>query len=199
MFTETKTVWRGLPRVPALVVLLAVLITPNSAPSQQRQPAGLATPSPSQVGTQISGQVTKILEGDTLVLMDSNEREREIRIAGIDAPEYRQHYAKQAKRALTKLLLHRFVVVQVEGASEAGSTVGRVFLGEVDVSAALVRQGAVWVDRQYLGDKNLLAAETQARAARIGIWSLPVVQRVAPWVWRDSRQNGFHLQVDDPS
>lgn len=47
-----------------------------------------------------------------------------------------------------------------------GRTVGRVFVGPVDVNAELVREGAAWVYRAYNRDPSLLPIEAEARAAR---------------------------------
>ena len=44
-----------------------------------------------------------------------------------------------------------------------GRTVGRVYVGAVDVNAELVKQGAVWVYRQYLKAQTLLALKAEAK------------------------------------
>ena len=68
-----------------------------------------------------------------------------------------------------------------------GRTVGRVFVGQTDVNAALVRQGAAWVYRQYAHDPALLVLEQAARDDRRGLWALPEAERVPPWEWRRQR------------
>jgi len=74
--------------------------------------------------------------------------------------------------------------VVVQDTDKYGRTVGRVYVGSLDVNAELVKQGAAWVYRQYLKDQSLLALEEQARAAKIGLWGLPEAQRMPPWEWR---------------
>jgi len=68
----------------------------------------------------------------------------------------------------------------VVGADRYGRTVGRVYVGNVDVNAEMIRQGAAWVYRQYLKDQSLLALEQQAKAAKRGLWGLPETDRCPP-------------------
>lgn len=65
-----------------------------------------------------------------------------------------------------------------------GRTVGRVYVGGMDVNAELVRQGAAWVYRHYAKDPALFALEDEARAAKRGLWTLPEAQQIPPWEWR---------------
>jgi endonuclease YncB( thermonuclease family) len=62
-----------------------------------------------------------------------------------------------------------------------------VYVGDVDVNAALVEQGAAWVYRQYARDQSLFRLEEQAKAAKRGLWGLPDAQRCPPWDWRRGR------------
>ena len=65
-----------------------------------------------------------------------------------------------------------------------GRTVGRVYVGGVDVNAEMVKQGAAWVYRKYAQDQALFRLEEQAKAARRGLWGLPEAERCPPWDWR---------------
>ena len=44
-----------------------------------------------------------------------------------------------------------------------GRTVGRVYVGGVDVNAEMVKQGAAWVYRKYAQDQALYRLEEQAK------------------------------------
>ena len=48
----------------------------------------------------------------------------------------------------------------------------------------MVKIGAAWVYRKYVRDKSLYDIEIEAKAAKIGIWSLPESEQVPPWEWR---------------
>jgi hypothetical protein len=81
------------------------------------------------------------------------------------------------------------VRVKVSGQDRYGRTIGDVRAGEVDVNARMVREGAAWAYRDYLKDKRMLTLESDARAARRGLWALPQEQIEAPWDWRAERRN----------
>ena len=133
-----------------------------------------------------------VSDGDTVTCLTSASRQVKVRLAEIDAPESRQPYGSRAKQALSELAFGKQVVLEVQDTDRYGRTVARVVAGGTDVNAELVRQGAVWVYRQYSRDRSLLALEKQARAAKRGLWALPESERMPPWEWRkagrDQRQ-----------
>jgi len=106
----------------------------------------------------------------------------------IDTPERHQPYGTRARQELAALVFDRAVRVEVEEVDRYGRTVGRVYAGEVDVNAQLVRRGAAWVYRRYSRDPALLPIEAEARAARRKLWALPESQQVPPWEWRRDRR-----------
>jgi len=79
--------------------------------------------------------------------------------------------------------------VVVQDTDRYGRTVGRVYVGSVDVNAKMIRQGAAWVYRQYAKDQSLYRLEEQAKAAKRGLWGLPETERCAPWDWRHGTCN----------
>ena len=64
---------------------------------------------------------------------------------------------------------------------------GRVYVGDTDVNAELIKGGHAWVYRQYVTDPSLFALEEQAKANGRGLWGLPEAQ-VQPWEWRRGRR-----------
>lgn len=71
----------------------------------------------------------------------------------------------------------------VQDTDRYGRTVGRVYVGSLDVNAEMIRQGAAWVYRQYLKDQSLLARSC-AMTAKRGLWGLLEAERCLPWDWR---------------
>ena len=65
-----------------------------------------------------------------------------------------------------------------------GRTVGRVYVGNLDVNAEMIGRGAAWVYRDYAKDPSLYRLESEAKAAKRGLWALPETERCAPWDWR---------------
>ena len=132
----------------------------------------------------LSGQVVGISDGDTFTLLTSDKTQVKIRVAEIDAPESGQPYGNKSKQALSDLIYGKDVSVTVQTTDRYGRTVGRPYIGDLDVSAEMVRIGAAWAYRQYLRDDNLLVLEAEAKEAKRGVWGLSEAQNMAPWAWR---------------
>jgi len=128
-----------------------------------------------------------VVDGDTVRI--GNTR---IRLHGIDAPEQSQSCnardggtwacGSEATRALRGLIAGREVSCQPLTLDRYGRTVARCFLGNVDVQAEMVRQGLAWAFVKYSSD--YVAEETQARAARRGIWQ---ADTQTAWDYRATR------------
>ncbi len=46
----------------------------------------------------LTGKVVKVVDGDTLYVLDANYEQRKIRLAGIDAPERKQAYGLASRK-----------------------------------------------------------------------------------------------------
>ncbi len=119
-----------------------------------------------------------ISDGDTLTLLTPEKQQVKVRLGEIDTPESRQPYGTRAKQALSDLAYGKEAHVVVQDTDKYGRTVGRVYVGDMDVNAELVRQGAAWVYRQYVKDASLYRLENEAKAAKRGLWSLPEAERI---------------------
>jgi endonuclease YncB( thermonuclease family) len=130
----------------------------------------------------LTGRVVAIADGDTLTLLTPDRRQVKVRLHGIDTPEARQPFGNRARQALSELAFQKPARVEVQDTDRYGRTVGRVYVGPVDVNAELVRHGMAWVYTRYNRDPALPQLEAEARAARRGLWADP--QPVPPWDWR---------------
>jgi endonuclease YncB( thermonuclease family) len=133
-----------------------------------------------------TGKVVGITDGDTLTLLTPEKRQVKVRLAEIDTPERNQPYGTRARQALSDLAFGREARVVVVDHDRYGRVVGRVYVDSTDVNAALVRQGAAWVYRDFARDRTLFALEDEARKAKRGLWKLPEAQRTPPWEWRQA-------------
>jgi len=134
--------------------------------------------------TVYQGRTVEVHDGDTLTLLTHTGQSIKVRLAEIDAPERQQPYGKRAKNVLSTLTLNRSTQVDASLKDRYGRVVGRVYVGDIDVNAELVRLGAVWFYRQYGQDNSLYQLEMAARTARWGLWANP--RPVPPWVFRHS-------------
>lgn len=144
----------------------------------------LAGPLPA---AEYAGRVTSISDGDTLALLvpdGASYRQVKVRLGEIDTPESRQPYGERAKQTLSDLTFGKPARVVVQDTDKYGRTVGRVYVGNLDVNAEMIRQGAAWAYRQYLKDQSLLRLEAEAKAAKRGLWGLPEAHALGVATWR---------------
>lgn len=122
--------------------------------------------------TELTGQVSRIVDGDTLWVKTAADAEPAvIRIEGIDAPESCQAGGPEATQALTKLVLNRNVTVRIVARDDYARIVGKVFDGTVDVGDRMVRDGHAWSARFKYDRGPYMAEERMAVALKRGLHS----------------------------
>lgn len=136
---------------------------------------------PAAARADCQGEVLSVADGDTLVLRCAGEALR-VRLAQIDAPEYRQAYGHRARKELALLVAGQTVRLQEHGRDSYDRALGTVYLGELDVNREMVRRGHAWAYRRYLQDPQLLQDEAAAREQRLGLWQDPSPR--PPWKFR---------------
>lgn len=141
--------------------------------------------SPSIYADDLNGRVVAIADGDTFTLLTEDKQQVKIRLAEIDAPESGQPYGNRSKQALSGLIFGEDVRVEVQTTDRYGRTVGRPFVGDLDICAEMVGMGAAWAYREYLKDQSLLGLEQEAKASKRGVWGLSEAS-TPPWEWRRS-------------
>lgn len=137
---------------------------------------------------ELAGQVTRIIDGDTLELQVAGEEPLSIRLAQIDAPEKSQPYGDRATKALAALILGKRVRVEVVTLDRYGRTVGEIYIGDTHINAEMVRRGHAWAYTRYVETLAIIELEDEARRYERGLWQLPLAERDAPWVWRHRRR-----------
>ena len=69
-------------------------------------------------------------------------RQVKIRLGEIDTPESKQPYGTRARQALSDLAFGKQARVVVQDTDRYGRKVSRVYVGNLDVNAEMVKQGA---------------------------------------------------------
>lgn len=138
----------------------------------------------------ISGRVVRVLDGDTVeVLQESGERTR-VRLAGIDAPEKSQPFGQRSRQMLSARIAQQPVLVTGEERDRYGRLLGTIWLGNEDMNAGQIRAGMAWAYR-YRGKAvtpSYSIVERRAREQREGLWADPAP--VEPWRWRQNGKAG---------
>ena len=138
--------------------------------------AWLSLVAPVWANDTIQGQIVKVAGGDTVTLIDAQQREHQLRLAFIDAPVPGQPFADEAQSALSAMVLGRQVTAQIRWRDQDGIAVVEVVEphGHV-VNLELVRRGLAW--RDYFDAQNqpdreqYQTALSEAQQARQGLWS----------------------------
>lgn len=131
-----------------------------------------------------SAVVSKVFDGDSLVVL-GGEKETEVRLWGIDTPEYDQPYAIEARRALENLLLGRTVSVIPKYRDDYQRLVAIIELKFTNANQYMVSQGFAWVHIYYCNEEicnTWNALEADARNRRIGLWKEDAP--IPPWKWK---------------
>jgi len=148
--------------------------------------------------------VIQVSDGDTLTARCNThaaagkaEQTIRVRLDGIDAPEHRQPWANQARRALRALVLKKTVELRCRKTDAYQRQICTVWTTPpanpkgartVDAGLSLLKQGLAWWYQHYAHEQapaqreQYRQAEQQARRQRTGLWK--AAKPVAPWAWR---------------
>ena len=130
--------------------------------------------------------VSRVKDGDTVVVEGKNGDTITIRVWGIDAPESSQPYGPAATDVARQIVGGGTVTVEVMDEGPYGRIIGRVQKGDTDLAASLALSGCAWHSRRYPTSRQIREAEQEARQESRGLWSQD--NPVPPWKHRKGRQ-----------
>jgi micrococcal nuclease len=133
----------------------------------------------------IHGKVIKIIDGDTFDLLLENFTTIRVRMNGIDCPEKKQPYFKNAKQALAKYIFGKNVLITFKTKDKYKRTLADVSYNNENINLKMVANGFAWHYKKYSSNTELAKAEINARIKKLGLWSLPFP--IAPWDFRMSK------------
>lgn len=132
-------------------------------------------------------QFLSVIDGDSLVI-ELNGRNREVRLIGIDAPEWGQEFGTRAKSFSLKFCYGKTLDVEydVEKRDRYGRILVYAFADGEMLNEALVRNGlalAVTYKPNVKYQKRLERAQELARKSRSGFWLYGGL-KMTPREWR---------------
>lgn len=128
------------------------------------------------------GTVVNVKDGDSMEIL-INDQVTEVRLSGIDCPEYNQDYGDKATQFTISKCKGRTVIVTKSGIDKYKRTLAKITLPDgTDLSELLVKNGYAWHYKQYSTDSTLTALEFEAIKNKSGLWSEQ--NPVAPWDYR---------------
>ncbi len=141
------------------------------------------------------GYVFKVLDGDSLRVKKGG-KVYEVRLYGIDSPEYGQRYGDQAKRFTKARAYKKTVSIEQKDIDSYGRIVALVKSEGRLINRELVKNGLAWVYPQYCRDQKICNPmekdEKKARKAKRGLWKDK--DPLPPWKWRQSKREGSPLR-----
>jgi len=143
------------------------------------------------------GICVSVIDGDSLVVSQVRGK-KEIRLYGIDAPEFDQPYGNQARTCLRNFVLKKTVTVEPIEIDTYGRTISKVYLYDDSVNEHLIAEGCAWVYTRFCKPedrKAWSALELNARQQGVGLWSQ--ADPVAPWAFRRNKRRSGHEPSDN--
>lgn len=138
-----------------------------------------------KVSNILNGKVIKVADGDTITILNSQNKQIKIRLYGIDAPEKAQDFGNVSREYLANLVAGKNINATVIDTDRYGRSVSRINIDDKEVAEEMLKSGLAWLYTYYCKIpecKQWKELETQAKTAKIGLWSNPTAQE--PWKWR---------------
>lgn len=190
-------------KIRAILFFILLLACVWMGAAQQASTAGVPQTGATAQQTQsnnvqlvIEGKVVNVHDGDTVTVLDRDNKKFHIRLQGIDAPELKQKYGSESQQNLERMVMGKQVTIVWTKVDKYRRTVGTIMLDGKDINIEQVKAGLAWhfkkyADEQEPKDRETYArAEEQARAAKLGLWQDPdptppgdyrVAVKVARW------------------
>ncbi|MBT5166712.1 MAG: thermonuclease family protein [Nitrosomonadales bacterium] len=153
----------------------------------------------SVVRADFSAKVQRVVDGDTIYVVDNFGQKFKVRLTGIDAPEQNQPYGLASTYHLRELLLNKIVLLKSKPKKGKPYSVDRykrvlakIILDRRDINLSQVLNGYAWHFKRYQKqqspkDRELYSqAELHAEKNKLGLWDEK--NPIAPWKWRKIRK-----------
>ncbi len=131
----------------------------------------------------LSGKCIRVIDGDTIVVFSGNKKIK-VRLYGVDCPETKQKYGKQAGQFTSRHAMEKTVWIEEKG-SAYNRVVGIVYIKSLCLNSGLLKSGYAWYAPKYCRGNFCVTWKSYALLAKkesAGLWSDP--DPVAPWDFR---------------
>jgi endonuclease YncB( thermonuclease family) len=131
--------------------------------------------------------VDYVVDGDSLVVRH-NGNAMEVRLWGIDAPEYDQPYSVLSKKALKELTVGQAGTLYVKYRDRYDRYVAVLVIEGLNINQELVQGGHSWLYGRYCSEPicaHWEVLQEEAKANRRGLWGRG--DPVPPWQWKARR------------
>lgn len=141
--------------------------------------------------TMLTGTVVGVKDGDTVEVLDAQNKTTILRLAEVDCPEKKQPYGKAAKQFTSNAVYRKTIHYIVTNKDRYGRSVAKVFYKNKYLSAEIIKNGMGWHYKKYSRSRELAQLEQKARAQKKGLWA--DANPIYPSDWRKAgRANKNH-------
>lgn len=130
----------------------------------------------------MEAKVKRVIDGDSILVVDGNDMEFEAQLEGIDAPEMKQEFGKESLEALTKMLKDQKVKLTWKSKDAYDRLLAQVYVEDKHINVEMLRSGMAWHFKRYNKSEELAKIELEAKQAKKGLWAKE--SPVAPWDYR---------------
>ena len=151
------------------------------------------------VRADFTAKVQRVVDGDTVHVVNKAGKKFKVRLTGIDAPEKNQPYGLAATYKLTEILINKLVLLKSKPNNGKPYTIDRykrvlakIILDGKDINLSQVLTGYAWHFKRYQkqqspSDRELYSeAEIDAKKNELGLWEEK--NPIAPWKWRKMKK-----------
>ena len=146
----------------------------------------LRSPNKDTLPGRFEAKVVAVKDGDTIVVL-LDKKEYEIRLSGIDAPEYGQPFSNQAKKLVGNLVFGKTIRGSTLDFDQYGRSLCLIKLpkktdGVNRLDHLLLKNGLAWHYTHFSDDKKRTELEAEARKLKVGLWAQ--AKTIPPWDYR---------------
>ena len=134
-----------------------------------------------------NGEVTRIIDGDTVSFLKSDGENLRVRLADIDAPELDQPWGPAAKTALENWAEGKSGLIEIVDTDRYGRKVAYLYVGDENLNERLISEGLAWVYMDFLRDRSFISVQRDAKSREEGLWSS--ADPIQPSIWRSRERS----------
>lgn len=141
--------------------------------------------------------IYNVVDGDSLLARtynDVNSKKIKVRLWGIDSPEWNQHFSKESKAFMKKMVQGKIVKIESRGYDKYGRLLGIIYLdNNQTVNYLAVEEGQAWVHSYYCDEEicdEWLLAQDNAKRKKKGLWQND--NPIAPWIWKNKEKKYYN-------
>lgn len=116
----------------------------------------------------IVGKVVKVIDGDTIDILDRQNNKHRIRLYGIDAPESKQAYGQESRKFLSSMIAGLNVEIIIKDKDKYQRNIANVLLNGKDINKEMVRNGYAHAYTEYSSEYAI--DEIEAKKLKLGLW-----------------------------